>query len=333
MIPVGQPYRPAGRLDVQAILVTVILGFFTAALAAIPIWLWEISPIPTLVIITAIVQGLIVGWCLKYMVGRLKLRSPRLVGTIALGCGLLSVFFVHYAHYIRFTGQVVDQVRLDIQNHATLTPEQKTTALGVLDKEPNAWVNQILAANTGQKGLLGFLMMRCEEGIFIKGHKVTGWVLWLLWAGEAGFVAIAACSMASGRAAAPFCEDCGYWCVDEPDLIILPSPAAEPLSQALQGDNPSAVEETRRHPPEPTSDARAVVSLSACPSCDQAFAKLSSHVTNGDKAVVTVLLNQLRISPEMATAVRFEPPELPEPIAAEADPGTAPENETELEEA
>ena len=45
MIPVGQPYQPAGHFDVRATLTTLILGSAVAVVAAGLIWLWEISPI------------------------------------------------------------------------------------------------------------------------------------------------------------------------------------------------------------------------------------------------------------------------------------------------
>jgi hypothetical protein len=61
MIPVGQPYRPAGTLDARSILITTILGTAVAVLGAALVWLWEWSPIPTLVLLTPLVQGAAVG--------------------------------------------------------------------------------------------------------------------------------------------------------------------------------------------------------------------------------------------------------------------------------
>ena len=61
MIPVGQPYVPAGALDARSVLITTILGTTAAVIAAALVWVWEWSPIPTLLILTPLLQGLAVG--------------------------------------------------------------------------------------------------------------------------------------------------------------------------------------------------------------------------------------------------------------------------------
>ena len=61
MIEIGQLYRSEGRIDAPALLSATILGVTTSVLAAAVIWMWELSPIPTLVILTPLIHGLVIG--------------------------------------------------------------------------------------------------------------------------------------------------------------------------------------------------------------------------------------------------------------------------------
>jgi hypothetical protein len=326
MIPVGQPYRPAGPIDIRAVLTTVILGAFTAVLAAVPIWLWEISPIPTLLIVSTGVQAVLIGAALVYMVGRLRMRTPRLVGVIALACGFGSVVLVHYGHYLYFVKNVADEIRVNVKNDPLLTPERKRGLLAKIDKDGFAMANHFLVEKSGRSGFLGFMQLRNESGITLRRMPISGIFLWLLWGGEALFAAYLARTMATERASQPFCEDCGYWCNPEADLFTLPSPASEPIADAVQGDLPERIDEIRRHPPEDTGPGRVGVTLHACPGCDQAFADVSHRVSDGKKTVTTVLTKHVRVSPEMATSLRYEPPREAQPATEAGDPADSEED-------
>ena len=76
MIPVGQSYRSEGKIDARAILSATVLGVMTALGVAFLVWAWELSPIPTLVLLTPLVQGFVIGLVLVFLIGRLKLRHP-----------------------------------------------------------------------------------------------------------------------------------------------------------------------------------------------------------------------------------------------------------------
>src|SRR5579864_924861 len=99
MVPVGQHYQASGRLDLRSIAIMLILGTVTAALAALVMWLWEISPVPQILIVTPILQGLMVALALGFMIRRLQVRNPWLAAWIGFLCGALSVGLVHYGHY------------------------------------------------------------------------------------------------------------------------------------------------------------------------------------------------------------------------------------------
>ncbi len=322
MIPVGQPYRPAGSLDARSILITTILGSTAAVLGAAFVWAWEWSPIPTLVILTPIAQGLGVGFVMAFAVGRLGMRHPRLVGTVGFACGLLSAVLVHYGHYIHLATSITEEIRAEVVQNQSIPEAKRSEILGKLDSDPDAVVDSLLEERTGYSGFLGSLWLRNEQGVQIKRMPVTGNWLWGLWGFEALVVAFAASTIPAGRASEPFCEDCGYWCAKEPDAFTLPAGLSAPLAEAIREDKAARVGELRTDPPDFDTTGAVGVTLHACPGCDQAFAEVSHRVSDGKNTRVTALLKPTRVSPEMTSAIRYEPAQAG-PAAPEeaAEPG------------
>ncbi len=318
MIPVGQTYRPAGQFELRSILVTAILGTVTAILGAVLIWLWEISPLPTLVLITPILQGIIVGGVFGYMVGRLQMRNPRIAAVVAFSCGLLSYSLVHVGHHLQAVSSIAAELRSSIESDASVPAEKKSELLAKIDADPAAMVDPFLVMRTGSSGLLGTLKLRNELGVQVKGAHVTGWFLWLLWGAEALLVAGTGAAMASAAASKPYCEDCGYWCHFQPDLLVLPGVLSEPLVKAVSEDN---LEETKAviNKIEVNDGTGLVgVSLHSCPHCEQSFADISHRVKRGNAMKIIPLTKQLRVSPEMANVIKAV--EIPsETSTAEAD--------------
>jgi hypothetical protein len=308
MIPVGQPYRPAGSLDVQSILITTILGVTAAVIGAAIVWLWEWSPIPTLVILTPIIQGIGIGLVMAFVVGRLRMRNLRLVGTVGFTCGLLSIALVHYGHYLHLVTVVADAMRTELAQDKSIPEARRGELLARLDDDPAAFVDPILKMKTGHSGFIGSLVLRNEQGVRLKNAPVSGLFLWILWGFEALLVAGAAAALPSSRAAEPFCEECGDWCAKQPDLFALPGASAGPLVQAIREDNASRVAELRADPPPADQTGLVGVTLHACPGCDQSFADVSHRVSSGKETKVIGLLKQHRVSPEMAAVFRAAPP-------------------------
>ncbi len=304
MIPIGQPYRPAGALDARSILITSILGTTAAVIGAALVWLWEWSPIPTLVFLTPLLQGLAVGAVMAFAVGRLRMRNPRIVATVGFVCGLLSVGLVHYGHYLHMVSATAAAMRVEVFQDKTLPAEERQSLLAKIDADPGQIVNAILVQRTQHSGFLGSMFLRNAQGVTIKGGLVTGTMLWILWAGEALLVAAMAAGIPWDRAAAPFCEECGYWCEKHPDQLVLPAAAAESLIQAVQENNPKRLAALQTGPPAGNVPGSATLTLHACPACDQCFADVSHRTVRGKNTTIKVLLKQLRISPEMVQAIR-----------------------------
>jgi hypothetical protein len=148
MIPIGQPYRPAGALDARSILITSILGTTAAVIGAALVWLWEWSPIPTLVLLTPILQGLAVGAVMSFAVGRLRMRNPRIVATVGFVCGVLSIGLVHYGHYLHMVSAIPAQLRTEIAQDKTIPEDERQSILAKLDADPGQIVNAMLVEQT-----------------------------------------------------------------------------------------------------------------------------------------------------------------------------------------
>ncbi len=304
MVPIGQPYRPAGSLDVRSILITVILGVTAAVIGAAVVWLWERSPIPTFVVVTHCVQGMFVGGVMAFAVGRLRMRTPTLIAVVGFACGLLSVFFVHYGHYVSMVTSAASELRVQVAQDPTIPEARRKEMLDKLDTDPASVVDKLLAMRTGHAGFIGSLFLRNEQGFTIKGQHHTGTFVWVLWGFEALIAALVAASVPGAVASRAYCEDCGYWCDKPTDLITLPAAVSEDMLQALREDHPARVAELRSNPPPFDESGFLDIALHNCPGCDLCFANVTRRFTKKKETKFIPVVKMLRISPEAAAALR-----------------------------
>jgi hypothetical protein len=310
MHEVGQTYRPAGPLDLKSILTTLILGTVVAAFGAVLVWAWEISPVPTLVIFTPLIQGILIGLALSLMIGRLHLRSPKLVGLVGFLCGLLSVVFVHYGHHLELEHQIAASLRQDIRNPGIPEPGEKAmtaadrkAVLAKLDADPNQVADSVVFLQTGHHGFLGTMMMRAQAGVQIKSMDLTGTGVWILWGLEALLVAFTTASMASSRAGEPYCEDCRLWHTKRPNVLSLDGGHVQALSSALQTDDHARIPELRAKPPETPGDGQVDLTMYSCDNCGQSYADTSQTIQKGKDTKTRALLKRVGLSPEMVSVL------------------------------
>jgi uncharacterized membrane protein (Fun14 family) len=307
MIPVGQPYRPAGTFDAKSILITTILGTTAAVIGAALVWLWEWSPIPTLVLFTSMFQGIGVGAVMAFAIGRLRMRNTRIVAVVGFACGLLSIVLVHYGHYLHLVTTTTSEWRAAIAQDKSMPEGLRQSLLTQIDTDPAAFIDPMLVRKTHHSGFLGSLFLRNQRGLMVKSAVVSGVFLWILWGVEALMVAGIASLFAWERAAAPSCEDCGYWCVKQPDLFFLPGASAAALVEAVRDDNASRIAALRSTRFVDDGSGFVSATLHACPGCDQSFADISQRVVKGKETKVKSLLNRHRVSPEVVDAIRNAP--------------------------
>ena len=310
MIPVGESYRAAGKIDARAILSATVLGVMTAVGVAFLVWAWELSPIPTLVLLTPLVQGFVIGLVLAGLIGRLKLRHPKLMATVGFACGLASVGLIHYAHYLHFLDQVDGQIKAEVEADDELAPAKKQEILANLAKGSNALANLVLLEKTGHRGFVGSMLLRAEQGVRLKNANLTGWGMWILWGFEALMVSVVASSMAHGRATTPFCEDCSAWCSKTMSPVVLAGESTGKFAEAVRVDDHQGIAHLIDQPTDPDSIElhRTRASLHSCDHCDQTFADVETILTKVKKGktetATTAVLKQVRISPAVVGLLR-----------------------------
>lgn len=315
MIPVGQAYRPKGKVDARAILSATILGATTAVFAALVVWLWELSPIPTLLILTPLSQGMVIACVLAFMIDRLRLRHPILLGAVGLLCGLASAELVHYGHYLHFLDQYGEQYAAAVEAADDLSPERKQELLGRISNGSSEVADEFLVAKTGHAGFFGSMLYRSQLGVRIQrvGERVgrekgTGKRVWSLWGAEAILIAGVALVGAWVRASIPFCEDCGEWCPSTDRFVLLEGMSAPAFAKAVRMDDLEAANQLLAG----STDAKAIQMhwtqsrLHCCGRCDQTFVDIESYRANKKKTETKRKrhLKRIRASPEMAALLR-----------------------------
>ncbi len=213
MIPVGQPYRPAGTLDVRSILITTILGVTAAVIGAAVIWLWEWSPIPTLVIFTPIIQGLGVGGVMAFAVGRLRMRNPRFVLAVGCACGLLSVGLVHYGHYMTMVTAAAGEIA-GRDRPGQVDPRGPAAGpAGAAGRRPGRIHRPDARPDDGALRVPRVAVLAEPAGHHDQERGRSRGSS----SGSSGVprpcvVVVMAAVVPVAVASRPFCEECGYWC-------------------------------------------------------------------------------------------------------------------------
>ena len=309
MVPVGQTYIPSGAFSFRGLLTALILGGWAAAICAGLICLWEISPIPTLVFLTPIAQGVGVSLALAFVIAKMKIRNAKAAGAIGLACGLLCVILQHCGHYAHFVYQTRDALRAQVlDDFKTPAPIRQSVREGLTNRPFHSVDEMVLIPETGSRGLLGSLKWRAQAGVTIKGGAVTGGGVWALWGFEALIVVLAASVLAAGVALTPFCEDCHRWCEKRPGAGgELAGDLADPLAIALRDDDPAIVRTLKGSPPDGLVPGATHVTLMGCPSCDLTFADVDHKVPQKKGVNNIKKASRVRISPEMADALQAAP--------------------------
>ena len=146
------------------------------------VWLWEWSPIPTLLLITPLLQGLGVGVVMAFAIGRLRMRNPWFHALVGFACGLLSIGLVHYGHYLHLVSTTAGELRTEFTEDKSIPEDRRKSMLAQLDTDPAKFVDLMLAKRTRRSGFLGSLVLRNEQGVKLKSTVVSGMFLWFLWA-------------------------------------------------------------------------------------------------------------------------------------------------------
>jgi len=195
----ARPYQASGLSNPGAItlLVAACLGAAVvggAVEGVISRWLSLLLLFPALL-------GLVVGAVATRVIGSSHIRSPWVAAGLAGVAGLCAQAALHGVQYAEF--------RSELGKQFSESPRGGVDSAAVID--------QVLETETGQRGVVGYLLFRAKLGTEIKkagqssGIKLEGLGFWILFGINFLIAGGIAAGMAFSRANTPYCEPCKRW--------------------------------------------------------------------------------------------------------------------------
>ena len=172
---------------ILAILLGTIAGILSAAVSL----LWWRSPVPTFLLCTPVLHGMLIGVCLMWIVTRLNVHCPVRRTVIGLLAGIVSVAALLAGQYVSDAIDHQHRTRNALQR---MMPQALPIARADILSE---YDHDVLAPLTGRTGMVGqFTLMT----------RGATWRAWLRGVESALVVGIATCLCLRARAARPPAE-------------------------------------------------------------------------------------------------------------------------------
>lgn len=132
--------------------IAIALAILLAIAAAAPFWGWWRSPIPTFLVFTPVLHGMMLGAALMWLVERLRIRSPRRRALIGITAGVVSVSALTFAQYVT-----------EAYDYHRKTQRAMAVLLGAADARTNPlsfYDANVLKPVSGRGGVIGYLRFR-----------------------------------------------------------------------------------------------------------------------------------------------------------------------------
>lgn len=212
---------------------------------------------------------------------------------LALACNALT----YAGMYVR----QVYRLRSDIRRTLADKPDQPGVAAAVMNftERPFAFYdNFVLRPETRHGGLVGFASS--TKVMTIGGHP-TPVLTFLIVDG----LALLAVTLAIGKRPVhkPFCDACGAWFGPPTNAAVLPIDFYTELVDAIRANDPAAAIALNREAAGQPLGGCAIAQIHKCPGCGQMFADVVLKFTR----ITAPKMRPIRITPEMATALKSEP--------------------------
>jgi hypothetical protein len=163
----------SGDLDIAASpgrvrpILAILLGAIAGALAAGVVLLWWRSPIPTFLLFTSILHGMLVGVCLMWVVARLNVHCPARRLVIGVLAGVVSIAALLAGQYVF---GAVDHQRQRQVAMRMLAPRLPAATSSSLANALSEYDDDILLPVTGHRGVLG------QFHLMTRGAPWRGWM-------------------------------------------------------------------------------------------------------------------------------------------------------------
>ena len=306
--PAEREYTPTGVAPVSAVLFTLAGGMLAALAGAVAAFVWIVSGLRSWLFFPLLLQGLIVGGTLAWLIRKFQLRHRSASVLIALVCGLTSAAFFHGGLYVRNVYAFRDSVRSDwVQSGSDL---RYKLAVDYMNAHPFPAFDSVLVRRTGHRGFLGYMILR-------------GWTIIGLAILQIVVVAWIAIKFAKESASTPFCETCKTWFGPPKNAAVLPVVCGDALSSAITSEDPNQVLALHHSAGRSLGSSCVIARVRECPKCAKQYADVivKSFGARGSSQE-KVRMAPRRVSPEMVAALRYEPPQ--EVLAVSTNPASAP---------
>jgi hypothetical protein len=172
-------------------ILALLLGTLAGILAAAVVLVWWRSPIPTFLVLTPVLHGMLIGVCLMWIVTRLNVHCPMRRAVIGLLAGIVSVAALLAGQYVSNAIDHQHRTRAALQRMMPRAlPVARADILSDYDHD-------VLAPLTGRTGMVGqFTLMT----------RGSAWRAWLRGAEAFLVIAIATGLCLRARAARPPAE-------------------------------------------------------------------------------------------------------------------------------
>lgn len=133
-------------------LIAIVLSLLIAIAAAGVIWGWWRSPIPTFMVFTPVLHGMLLGVGLMWVVHRVAIRSRAMRLSIGVLAGVVSIAALAFGHYAADAYAHRDQTQRAAGNFVRL-PDAPHQVLRNYD-------THLLAPATGRTGVIGHVVLQ-----------------------------------------------------------------------------------------------------------------------------------------------------------------------------
>jgi hypothetical protein len=134
----------------------IVISLLSALAAAAVMWGWWRSPIPTFLVFTPVLHGMMLGAASMWIIDRLGIRSRARRVAIGLAASIVSLLALTFAQYLTDAHDYRDHTQ-QAMAIALSAPSPRTNALDYYDRN-------LLEPVTGQTGLIGYLRYRNAPG-------------------------------------------------------------------------------------------------------------------------------------------------------------------------
>ena len=317
---VSNEYRPTSALQPRSALAALLLGTLAALGVAVASVLWHAAGMPSIIGLAGLAQGAVLGALLYVIFRRTRLHSLPAAIVLTVILALASNALTYAGMYVR----QVYRLRSDIRRTLADKPDQPGVAAAVMNftERPFAFYdNFVLRPETKHTGVVGFALS--THVMTLGGHPTPVYTFLIV-----DGLALLFATVFIGRAQVlkPFCDACGAWFGPPTNAAVLPIDFYTELADAIRaGDPAAAIALNREAAGQPLGGGCAIAQIHKCPGCGQMFADVVLRFTT----ITAPKMRPIRITPEMATALKSEPaaPVLETPTNPAVTPPPTPDSE------